>query len=265
MKLKDFINNYINNEKAMNKLNSLQKLVNRYNDSTLYDIFSILLLFTTSILTTSFLSSMIYIEHEGAKLFLIINVFLIVFFFLSLLFKFINEYILYKKLKIEKLLKKMFNPFCLFSIKKTIKLNKKFKQIKNTEKNNILSIIEIKKEIKSYRHKKHREKFPKEKSNYDKEQYEESENFCYKEIKIVDILEYLLINLNIEDIKNINSGIKTNIFKITLFEQKRLLDIINNKLIEKNMELNNNKEIKKYNKNVLDNLTNENNKVIREL
>lgn len=266
MNLKNFINNYNDNKKAFNKLKIIKKMINRYNDNTLYNIFSLLIVFSFSILITFFLSPTTLSEYFFFYILLNFILFLIIFGIISFSSGVISLYILEEKIKIDKLLTKMFNPFILFNKRKTIKLNNKIKQIKNIDKENILEIIKIKSEVKKYRYKKHKKNFPEEKSNYNKEEYEKSLNLCSKEIEIIDILEYLLINSNIEYIKTLNFELKQVISQFTLLEQKRILDIINEKLTKENIKINNEKELKKYNNSILDNLTNsKNKKIIREL
>lgn len=266
MNLKDFINNYNDNEKALNKLKIIKKMINRYNDNTLYDIFSLLIVIFFSFMITSFLHPIIHSEYSLASIFSGFVLFLTILSIISFFSNSVILYILKEKIKIDKLLKQIFNPYILFNKRKTIKLNNKIKEIKNIDKENILEIIKIKTEIKTYRYEKHKENFPKEKSSYNKEEYEKSLNLCYKEIEIIDILEYLLINSNIEYIKTLNFELKQVISQFTILEQKRILDIINKKLTKKNIEINNEKELKKYNNSILDNLTNsKNKKIIREL
>ena len=267
MNLKELVINYSKYEQAYKKNDNIKEILKRYNKFEIYNVIeSIFHLFASFAFTFFIFHLLSELANTIGVYFLFLPVWILVagcFFWGSC--EFFN-FIRFKKEKnINQITKLYFADKLYQNHKKFIKFNNKINKIPKTEQKNIIKIRKTIFNILEYKKNNFNKRYPKEKSNYNQEEYENDYAFYKKKIKMFDILLHFLKQESITEIRKINIEIQNLIKDFDVFKQKELLDIIDQKIKEEENSNKNELKIQKENTSILEKLNNKNNRAIKEI
>lgn len=263
MDFKELIKNYNEYEKAYIELNKIKKFIKRYNKTKLYNTFEIMFYFITSFFILYY--SFNWSEEPISLFFFLPFLGFIVCCFCLISCEFFNFFRLRKNKNINKITKILFKDTLYQNYNKFIKFNNKVNNLPEKKQDYIVKIRETIINIIKYNDKEFQNRFPKEKHNYNKEEYEKAAAECKKRIEMLDILIHFLKQEDIQNIRKFNKELQEIIITFDTFKQKELLDVIDQKIKEEEMNNKNENQIKKENISILEKLNNRNNKLIKEI